>query len=209
MACSAIDVAAYVIRKLGRVDAIKLQKLVYYSQAYSLVWDKRPLFHEEIEAWVNGPVTRQVWDLNKSSALMLRGCPDSLDATARKTVDAIIEHYSGWTARELSDNTHAELPWRQARQGFAPTERCSVTITHQSMYDYYKNKPVGTRAILTNPQLDPALLGQVLQKGRLKGVSPSGILDIAARHVASSQRLEGVNVTSQAIREILDGRSST
>ena len=41
----------------GRMGAaMKLQKLVYYAQAWSLVWDEAPLFHARIEAWSNGPV---------------------------------------------------------------------------------------------------------------------------------------------------------
>jgi|SRR6516225_8231636 hypothetical protein len=50
------DVAAYILGKKGEMTAWKLQKLVYYSQAWSLVWDLRPLFAERIEAWPNGPV---------------------------------------------------------------------------------------------------------------------------------------------------------
>ena len=38
------DVAAYILAKRGEMTAWKLQKLVYYSQAWSLVWDQRPIF---------------------------------------------------------------------------------------------------------------------------------------------------------------------
>jgi hypothetical protein len=50
------DVAAYILEKKGEMSAWRLQKLVYYSQAWSLVWDERPLFDEPIQAWANGPV---------------------------------------------------------------------------------------------------------------------------------------------------------
>ena len=56
------DVARYILERLApdrfgdRVTAWKLQKLVYYAQAWSLVWDEVPLFPERIEAWANGPV---------------------------------------------------------------------------------------------------------------------------------------------------------
>ena len=48
----AVDVAAYILQEQGPTPALKLQKLVYYSQAWSLVWDDKPLFEEEIEAWM-------------------------------------------------------------------------------------------------------------------------------------------------------------
>jgi hypothetical protein len=38
---SARDVAAYILSRQGRMTAMKLQKLVYYSQAWSVVWDER------------------------------------------------------------------------------------------------------------------------------------------------------------------------
>ena len=60
---SVFDVAAYILERRGRMTAMKLQKLVYYSQAWSLVWDGRPLFDDEVQAWVNGPV---VYDLFKA-----------------------------------------------------------------------------------------------------------------------------------------------
>ncbi|WP_375339284.1 Panacea domain-containing protein [Planktothricoides raciborskii] len=50
------DVAAYILTKKHPLTAVKLQKLLYYAQAWALVWDKKPLFPERIEAWVNGPV---------------------------------------------------------------------------------------------------------------------------------------------------------
>jgi uncharacterized phage-associated protein len=53
---SVLDVAQYILQRSGGMTTGKLQKLVYYSQAWSLVWDQRPLFNERIEAWANGPI---------------------------------------------------------------------------------------------------------------------------------------------------------
>ena len=41
---SVFDVAAYILHRAGTMTAMKLQKLVFYSQAWSLVWDEKPLF---------------------------------------------------------------------------------------------------------------------------------------------------------------------
>ena len=43
------------------MTALKLQKLVYYAQAWSLVWDEEPLFPDPIEAWANGPVVYELY----------------------------------------------------------------------------------------------------------------------------------------------------
>ena len=52
---TALDVAAYILSKQGTMTAMKLQKLVYYAQAWPLVWDEKPLFREKIEAWGTAP----------------------------------------------------------------------------------------------------------------------------------------------------------
>jgi uncharacterized phage-associated protein len=53
---TARDVAQYIVERLGTTSAIKLEKLVYYCQAWCLVWTGKPLFLDTIEAWANGPV---------------------------------------------------------------------------------------------------------------------------------------------------------
>ena len=69
---SVFDVAAYILDKLGPISTIKLQKLVYYCQAWSLVWDEEPLFSERIEAWVNGPVVRELLHFTEEYSKSIR-----------------------------------------------------------------------------------------------------------------------------------------
>lgn len=58
-----LDVAKYILSKTGTIPAMKLQKLVYYSQAWALVWDEKPLFTAPIQAWANGPVCPRLCNL--------------------------------------------------------------------------------------------------------------------------------------------------
>ncbi|MHA1540324.1 MAG: Panacea domain-containing protein [Alphaproteobacteria bacterium] len=44
---------------------MKLQKLCYYSQALSLSKNSKKLFNENFEAWSNGPVCRELFNLHK------------------------------------------------------------------------------------------------------------------------------------------------
>jgi len=139
---SAHDVAAYILEKRRPLSAMKLQKLVYYSQAWSLVWDDRPLFRERIEAWANGPVVRDLYDVHRGQfdvSAWPRGNPAALDPDARATVDAVMEYYGGRNAQTLSDMTHAELPWREARRGLPDGERGDREITLESMGEYYSS----------------------------------------------------------------------
>ena len=136
------DVAQYILSKKGQMTAWKLQKLVYYSQAWSLVWDERQLFPQRIEAWANGPVCPALYNVHRGSFLVeaiAHGNADHLDQDARETVDAVLETYGDKNSQWLSDLTHSELPWQEARRGLADGERGNVEITPGAMADYYGN----------------------------------------------------------------------
>lgn len=137
---TAHDVAAYILSKRRPLSAMKLQKLVYYSQAWSLVWDKRPLFGEPIEAWANGPVVRDLYECHRGQFEVRSwpwGHPEHLDSTARSTVDAVLDFYGEKSAHWLSDLTHRERPWRAARAGLPEGSRSDAVITPESMLEYY------------------------------------------------------------------------
>jgi uncharacterized phage-associated protein len=123
------------------MTAMKLQKLVYYAQAWSLVWDERPLFPERIEAWANGPVVRELYECHRRQFLVHEwpwGNPHRLTRDERETVDAVLDFYGGRPAIWLSNLTHQEAPWRDARRGLGPDERGDREITHAAMAEYYE-----------------------------------------------------------------------
>ena len=138
---NAHDVAAYILEKRGRMSAMKLQKLVYYAQAWALVWDDRPLFEEKVRAWANGPVVRDLYEEHRGAFWVgpdwTRGKSSALDAEQRKTVDAVLGFYGDKTPQWLSELTHSERPWAGARAGLAPGERGNSEITHAAMAEYY------------------------------------------------------------------------
>jgi uncharacterized phage-associated protein len=139
---SAHDVAAYILSKQAPLSAMKLQKLVYYAQAWSTVWDDRPLFPERIEAWANGPVVRELYDLHRGQFDVRswpRGDPGALDEEQRSTVDAVLGYYGWRNAQTLSDMTHMEDPWRLAREGLPDGVRGNHEITLASMSEYYSS----------------------------------------------------------------------
>jgi uncharacterized phage-associated protein len=135
------DVAAYILRKQGSMSAMKLQKLIYYSQAWHLVWAEEPLFDEPIEAWANGPVVHKVFDGHRGKFTVAppwtRGDPDALDKAEQGTVDAVLENYGELSGRTLSTLTHDETPWREARAGLAPTDRSARPIDLETMAEFY------------------------------------------------------------------------
>ena len=138
---SVFDVAAYILRQQGSMTAMKLQKLVYYSQAWSLVWDERPLFDEPIQAWANGPVVPELYKAHRGDFMisdLSRGNPNALDGAGRDTINVVLDFYSGKSPQWLSDLTHMEEPWRLAYGDTPPGERCHNEITLASMAEYYE-----------------------------------------------------------------------
>lgn len=134
------DVAAYIIGKLRGLDAMKLQKLLYYSQAWALVWDDKPLFSARIEAWANGPVVREVFKAYQGKYRIQKakyGDPSALLPYEKKTIDAVLKFYGPKTGFYLSQLTHQEKPWKDARQGVAPGDPSDQEITKSAMLEYY------------------------------------------------------------------------
>ena len=137
------NVAAYILKKQGQMTAMKLQKLVYYSQAWSLVWDEKPIFGARIEAWANGPVVPNLYQAHRGMFKVqpgqINGDPDTLARDERETVDAVLDHYGRRSSQWLSDLTHMEKPWRDTRNGLSPSERGNAEITHAAMAEYYSS----------------------------------------------------------------------
>jgi uncharacterized phage-associated protein len=134
------DVAAAILERQGQMSAMKLQKLVYYCQAWHLVWDEEPLFPDRIEAWANGPVVPALYREHRgqfSVATWSRGDSSRLTHAQIETIEAVLEGYGDRPGQWLSDLTHQERPWREARQGLAPGERGSREITKAAMAEYY------------------------------------------------------------------------
>ena len=139
---SVLDVAAYILDKRGKMSTWKLQKLCYYAQAWSLVWDEEPLFEENIEAWANGPVVPRLYREHQGQfyvSTMKKGDSSKLNGDQLETIDVVLEAYGKKTGSQLRTLTHRELPWRETRRGARLTigERGSAVISHNSMYEYY------------------------------------------------------------------------
>lgn len=141
---SVFDVACYVMSKVKQCTTMKLQKLLYYCQAWYLVWNDKPLFIENIEAWANGPVIRELYNFHKglftiTENMMSLGNPNLLSIEQKTDIDNILNAYADKTSQWLIDQTHSECPWQEARRGMSPNERGHKVITHAAMAEYYSS----------------------------------------------------------------------
>lgn len=150
MATTADNVAAYILKSQGGMTAMKLQKLCYYSHAWHLVWEEAPLFHDRIEAWANGPVIPTLYRQHRGEFRVEtwpNGDPTQLTEDQTTSIDAVLETYSRFTAHQLSEMTHQEDPWRDARRGLPDGERSQSPILDAALAEYYDARtqaaPVG------------------------------------------------------------------
>jgi uncharacterized phage-associated protein len=67
------------------------------------------------------------------------GDPDRLTQAEKETIDAVLDSYGKLKAYELSEMTHREAPWRDARRGGPPGAACSSVITMAAMAEYYES----------------------------------------------------------------------
>lgn len=134
------DVAAYILERVGSVDTMKFQKLVYYSQAWHLVWDEEPLFSAPIEAWANGPVVFELFDCHRGRYAVEQwpdGDSERLTDSEKETIKIVLDHYGHMTGAQLSALTHSERPWMNARQGLGPTDRSRKVIPLDDIAEFY------------------------------------------------------------------------
>lgn len=135
------DTAKYILEQMGTMSTMKLQKLCYYSQAWSLVWDDAPLFEEDFQTWANGPVCPELFRKTQGKYAVSPSDEDggdgNLDDNQKDTIDKVLEHYGSHDAQWLSQLTHMEDPWKNAKQGIPSGAGCDRVITKESMALYY------------------------------------------------------------------------
>lgn len=134
------DVAKYILSRRAPISTWKLQKLLYYSQAWHLVWVEQPLFPARIEAWANGPVVPEIYRFHRGDFNVKKwtqGDASKLDGPSKASIDVVLETYGELSGYQLSELTHSEAPWLKARDGLPATAYSSSEITLRSMFEFY------------------------------------------------------------------------
>lgn len=144
MKVSVHDVAAYVLEQRGPMTALKLNRLVYYCQAWHLAFHGKPMFAERYEAWAGGPMcpdlyeaTRFPWD---HCQRWPKGDPSRVRKNRQSTVDEVLHAYSAYSSNDLACIAQRETPWIEARRGLNYVERGHRLIPVETMRDYFANR---------------------------------------------------------------------
>lgn len=142
-----LDVCKYIINfsneKDYGVSNLKLQKLLYFIQAYFLLNNNGPCFIESIEAWDFGPVIPVAYEKYKQYGStdipstksnisgVNKGCIADCD---KKLINKVITKLSNCSATDLVWITQNQTPWQNA---YIPYQDNEITI--ESLRKYFVN----------------------------------------------------------------------
>jgi uncharacterized phage-associated protein len=149
---SAINLSYYILSYVPS-NQLKLQKLVYYSEGWHLAYFERSLITEDFEAWVHGPAIRSMWDHFKGKGGMISefclrpediekvrvSINQVLNPEQIELIGDVIKEYGDKTAYHLETLSHSEAPWKEARNGYAQSERSETLISKDTMKRYYQS----------------------------------------------------------------------
>ncbi len=145
-----IDVISFIFQNETDITPLMLQKLLYYANGIHDALLGRPLFTSRCEAWIHGPVYRDVYDVFKNfkfnlidderSALLLNS-KVNLTPEDRNLISNILNSFGMYSGKMLEYMTHQEDPWRKAREGYGPDEYSQVEITEESIKQYFLHIP--------------------------------------------------------------------
>jgi uncharacterized phage-associated protein len=123
----------------------RLQKLLYYAQAWSLVIRETELFPEEIRAWKNGPVVeevnRKLPDSRCAACVPEDAFADAPDLEAEDAafLKSFWEAYSEYSASQLYRMTHSERPWQKT---WKDRPNVNAPIPVEDIEEYFSRQTV-------------------------------------------------------------------
>lgn len=163
MVYKVLDVCRHVINysniKDYGISNLKLQKVLYFIQAYFLISVQEKCFEEKIEAWDFGPVVTEAYreykqfgsgdiptvtyiiDFDKENiwnSKVREYSDDIILKTDKKLIEAVVDKFSDYSATDLVTITHNQAPWKNAYQKGKNNE---ITIDSIKEYFYVWNKP--------------------------------------------------------------------
>jgi uncharacterized phage-associated protein len=144
-------VAQYFIEKAqssGKNDLSnkKLQKLLYYSQAWNLVLNKQKLVDDDFEAWIHGPANRKIYNIYKIFGFqpikqkVHQNWGEIFSDKEIELLNSVWDVYGKYDAQYLELLTHSEDPWIETRRGLEPFDSCTNVINIDLMKQFYGEK---------------------------------------------------------------------
>lgn len=143
--------------RIPDLGVTKLQKLLYYAQAWHLTWTGEPLFDEQLEAWPMGPVVAEVWrDIRDENPFPPIEKPNSDQLL---TIDYVLQRYGSLSGSELIERTHSESPWIDAN-----ANQQTKVIPTDALVTYFSDDPDSIKHRLAVERIETDIGGSLLDR---------------------------------------------
>ena len=153
---SASLVADYFLLKVSiegdYIGNLKMQKLCYLAQGWSLALRGTALFDDVIEAWALGPLVPVLFRRFKryrwhplNTDRRKRGLLEIFEAEELELLDWIWDAYGHLRSNQLQRLTCAQTPWKEAYGATEFPDPCHEVITPKSMKAYFLTQKLPLR----------------------------------------------------------------
>ena len=141
-----IEVISYIFKKVDEITPLALQKILYYVQALYIVKYNKRLFEENCQAWVHGPVYKDVYmmfrdfkynPIDDNRFAYLEEKYINLSEEIKEVVNLVLETFGRYSGKVLENITHKEEPWINAREGCFEDELCNEEILLSDIEKYF------------------------------------------------------------------------
>lgn len=146
-----IVLSVYILKHADPMTLWKLQKLLFYCDAYCLAYFDKELLGDKFEAWVHGPVSRKVYDyfVGRTDSrgrlyydINFTADEDNefekLASTQKELISAVLKELSIWDTAELESAVCAGVPWKEARGELPDADKCCALISKETTRLFYK-----------------------------------------------------------------------
>ena len=135
----------YLLMQTSEITPLALQKLLYFAQGFQKAFTDAFMFEEDCEAWIHGPVYRNVYDkyrgygYNPIEEKELIFEDVNLTEDEKELLDHIVLYFGCYSGKILENMTHSEEPWRVARRGLMDWETSDRVIEKTEMESYFNS----------------------------------------------------------------------
>lgn len=139
-------IISYIFEQLGEVTPLALQKILYFIQGLYYSKYGIPLFNDNCQAWVHGPVYTEIYDMFRGFKYdpiddprfeLLKGKSNNLNEKEREIINLVVNTFGMYSGKILERITHKEDPWRDAREGYLEKEPSQEEISKEAIKEYF------------------------------------------------------------------------
>ncbi len=143
---SMLKTISFIFAELEEVTPLMLQKLLYFIQGISFSLNKRPMFPEDCQAWIHGPVYLEVYNLfrdfkynpiDDSRFVIFQKRKNNLSEEDHRVIQLVMDTFGQCSPKELERITHHEEPWILSRKGYGDNIVSNTVIEQEKICSYF------------------------------------------------------------------------